>query len=234
MQPRLSFSRRAPRKTAIALEGATAWIVHDAFDAKETAALARELDKLPHWRYREIVVAGRPCRQNRQSCALSTVPGLAYRYSGVDDADAPPMTPRVAAALARAAALVGHGFAPNYCLLNRYADGSEVVGWHADSTADLAPPHWIASVSIGATRRFEFRRRSDRTVVQRLELPDGCVVVMGPNVQRLYHHRIAPNARIVEPRFNLTFRQVRGDDEVAPGGSAGPSEFASRGTPEQP
>lgn len=215
MQTRLPFApkgdKRPPSVTAIDLPGAHAWVVHNAFSPEETAILAQELRALPHWEYRDIVVHGRPCKQNRRSCALTADPGrLVYRYSGVDDSDAPPMTVEVRKAMARAAELVpGDDFEPNYCLLNWYANGKEVVGWHADQVRDLDPPHWIASVSVGATRRFEFRNRGNKQVVQKIDLVDGCMVVMGQNVQQLYEHRIAPNARVTEPRFNLTFRQVR-------------------------
>jgi len=224
MQRRLPFVPAGggdPTPRRLDLDGADAWYFPSVFSADETAALGTALLRLPHWEYREIVVAGRPCRQNRQSCALGE-PGLDYRYSGVSDAAAPPMTdyPAVLAAMHKVERVIHDAlpacadYHPNYGLLNWYKTGREVVGWHADSTTDLVPPHLIASVSIGATRRFEFRRRSDRTVVERLDLPDGCMVLMGRNVQRLYAHRIAPNARIAEPRFNLTFRQVparRGD-----------------------
>lgn len=198
----------APAAEPLDLPGATAWIYRGFLSGHEQVELTRELRGLPHWAYRDIVVAGKPCKQHRETCTLSDDPALAYHYSGVGDEVSPPMTPAVAATRDRIAAAVG--FAPNFCLLNRYNTGKEVVGWHADKTADLEHPHYIASLSLGATRRFEFRRRNDRVTVLKLELHSGDLVVMAKNVQKLYHHRIAPQAKIVEPRYNLTYREAKG------------------------
>ena len=57
----------------------------------------------------------------------------------------------------RAAELCGARF--NAVLLNLYRDGRDGMGWHADDEAELGRDPVIASVSLGATRRFCLRHR---------------------------------------------------------------------------
>ena len=43
-------------------------------------------------------------------------------------------------------------------LLNLYRDGNDSLGWHRDNEKMLGPEPVIVSVSLGATRLFQFRR----------------------------------------------------------------------------
>eukprot|EP01102_Stenamoeba_stenopodia_P011493 TRINITY_DN3539_c0_g1_i3.p1 TRINITY_DN3539_c0_g1~~TRINITY_DN3539_c0_g1_i3.p1 ORF type:complete len:137 (-),score=13.59 TRINITY_DN3539_c0_g1_i3:145-555(-) len=45
--------------------------------------------------------------------------------------------------------------------MNWYADGEHHVGWHSDSEDDLVDGAAIASLSLGETRTFQLRHRSD-------------------------------------------------------------------------
>ena len=47
----------------------------------------------------------------------------------------------------------------NSVLANLYRDGADRLGFHRDSEPELGPEPLIASVSLGATRRFRFRAR---------------------------------------------------------------------------
>jgi len=174
----------------------------------ECRVVLAELAVLPGWEKRAIRVAGRDCMQNRKTCFFALHKGLNYRYSGTDNADAPPFPPVVQRVGDRATEVVGGAFVPNYCLLNWYDDGRENIGWHADDERDLAE-EMIVSCSFGAARFFDLRRRDDHKAKIRLELPSGSIVVMGPGTQKHYHHQVPTQARIKDPRFNLTYRCVR-------------------------
>lgn len=174
----------------------------------ECREIIRELAVLPNWEKRAIRVAGRDCMQNRKTCFFALHDRLNYRYSGISNAGAPPFPDVVSRVGDRAALAIGDAFVPNYCLLNWYADGRENIGWHADDERDLAEER-IVSCSFGATRFFDLRRRDDHKAKIRLELPSGSIVVMGPGTQKHYHHQVPTQARITDPRYNLTFRRVR-------------------------
>jgi alkylated DNA repair dioxygenase AlkB len=65
----------------------------------------------------------------------------------------------------------------------------------------------IASISLGAPRRFKFRHLLTREVVETTLTP-GSMVVMSGLSQSCWEHEIPRQAAVSEPRINLTFRQV--------------------------
>lgn len=101
----------------------------------------------------------------------------------------------------------------NSVLANRYRHGGDRAAWHADDEPELGPNPIIASVSLGATRRFRFRpkdpekRQAGSTVS--LDLKHGSLVVMAGATQANYHHEITKTARPVAERINLTFRTIQ-------------------------
>jgi alkylated DNA repair protein (DNA oxidative demethylase) len=139
-----------------------------------------------------------------------------YRYSPVDpDSGAPwpPMPPAFAALAASAAAEAGYpGFAPDTCLINRYATGAR-MGLHQDrDEQDLSQP--IVSVSIGVPATFLWAGATRAGGSRRYRLLDGDVVVWG-GPSRLAFHGVAPLAAGHHPatgafRYNLTFRRAEG------------------------
>ena len=93
----------------------------------------------------------------------------------------------------------------NSCLANLYRDGSDSMGYHSDDEPELGPRPVIASISLGARRRFALRHRSSG---QRWtwELGEGDLLVMSNESQSDYAHAVPKTARAVGPRMNLTFR----------------------------
>lgn len=97
----------------------------------------------------------------------------------------------------------------NSCLLNLYHNGSEGMGWHSDDESSLDPQAPIASVSLGAERRFLFRQKSDKTVKKEILLHNGSLLLMDAASQRSWQHSLPVSARISAPRINLTFRRMK-------------------------
>jgi alkylated DNA repair dioxygenase AlkB len=93
-------------------------------------------------------------------------------------------------------------------LINRYRDGSDSVDWHADDEPELGPRPLIVSVSLGASRRFQFRRRDDPTTRVDTWLHHGDVVVMSGDTQHRWLHRVPKERGVVAERLCLTFRHV--------------------------
>lgn len=137
-----------------------------------------------------------------------------YRYSATDPAtDRPwPEMPQRFLELARDAAdAAGYAaFAPDACLINRYAIGAR-MGLHEDKDErDFTQP--IVSVSLGLPATFLWGglKRADKTT--RIELHNGDVIVWGGATRRAFHG-VAPIKRGNDPltgplRYNLTFRKA--------------------------
>lgn len=103
--------------------------------------------------------------------------------------------------------LVGCHF--NSCLANLYENGTQAVGWHSDDEAALVSKTGqetiIASLSLGATRKFSFKHKQTAKKVDVL-LQSGQLLVMRGDTQQYWKHALMKSTRIVEPRINLTFR----------------------------
>ncbi len=137
-----------------------------------------------------------------------------YRYDPLDpDSGRPwPAMPAVFAELAReAAAAAGYpGFAPDACLINRYAPGTRLSLHQDRNERDLRAP--IVSVSLGLPAVFLFggARRADRPA--RVRMAHGDIAIWG-GPSRLFYHGIAPLSDGDHPllgplRLNLTFRKA--------------------------
>jgi alkylated DNA repair protein (DNA oxidative demethylase) len=137
-----------------------------------------------------------------------------YRYARNDPASGKPwpaMPPVFADIAARAAAEAGFpGFAPDSCLVNRYAPGTKLSLHQDKNERDFAAP--IVSVSLGLPATFLFggAKRSDPQ--QRVALVHGDVVVWG-GPARLVYHGVAKLKDGEHPlagpwRFNLTLRKA--------------------------
>lgn len=133
-------------------------------------------------------------------------PGAAYRYSGRDN-EPLPWLPALAAVRDAVGQTTGAAF--NSVLANRYRDGADHMGWHADDEPELGAHPVIASVSLGAMRRLQFRPRPKGPAALQVELPHGSLLVMAGATQQRYHHRIAPTSKPLAQRVNLTFRRTQ-------------------------
>lgn len=95
----------------------------------------------------------------------------------------------------------------NSVLVTCYRDGLDHVGWHADDERELGDAPLIASLSLGASRKFHYRHKQAATSGS-LALHDGELLLMQPDFQRDWQHCVPPQAEIDKPRLNLTFRNV--------------------------
>lgn len=138
-----------------------------------------------------------------------------YRYTAHDpDSGQPwPAMPPLFATLAAAAAIEAGfaDFAPDACLINRYAPGAKLsLHQDLDEPDDAAP---IVSVSLGAPAVFLFGGATRRSPVSRVRLEHGDVAVWGGPARRHYHGvaplTVAHHAFAGELRFNLTLRRAR-------------------------
>lgn len=130
--------------------------------------------------------------------------GVHYRYSGQRLA-ATPWHPALLALKQQLEQLCQQPF--NALLLNLYRDGEDAMGWHADNEPELGHCPLIASVSLGARRRFRLRHNRSR-ISHALELEHGSLLLMGGPTQHHWQHCLPRTRRCQQPRINLTFRLI--------------------------
>jgi alkylated DNA repair dioxygenase AlkB len=102
--------------------------------------------------------------------------------------------------------LVGAKF--NSCLLNLYHNGNEGIGWHSDDEKSLGKNNSIASLSLGAERKFSFKHKQTKQIVS-LVLEHGSLLIMKDATQRNWLHSLPKSKNVTQPRINLTFRTIR-------------------------
>lgn len=100
-----------------------------------------------------------------------------------------------------------HGGAYNSVLLNRYRSGSDSVYWHADDEPEMDSQHPIASVSLGACRKF-LVRANDTRETQTFLLSSGSLIIMPAGFQQNYQHSVPKMKTAARERINLTFRRM--------------------------
>ena len=95
----------------------------------------------------------------------------------------------------------------NSCLLNLYHSGEEGMAWHSDGEKDLKENGAIASLSFGVERKFSFKHKLTKEVVN-LQLKPGSLIVMKGFTQKHWLHRLPLSTKVSEARINLTFRTI--------------------------
>ena len=186
--------------------------------AEADALLAMLLASVP-WEVHRIRLFGRLVDSPRLSCWIGDA-DASYAYSGTRFAPRPWPAP-LAALRGRVEAACAAPF--NSVLANLYRDGRDAMGWHRDDERELGDRPVIASLSLGATRRFLLKRvvphagaraahgadaRATSPRPLALALGHGSLLRMAGDTQRHYRHALPRTARPVGPRINLTFRQV--------------------------
>lgn len=97
----------------------------------------------------------------------------------------------------------------NTVYLNLYRDQNDHVSWHADRENHPGDTDIIVSLSFGEARRFQVKHRDDsRLPVQTILLHPGSMVIMRGGMQKKWLHRISKETKPMEPRINLTYRNI--------------------------
>ncbi len=167
------------------------------------AYLSYFLQHLP-WRSDEVKLYGRHIQTARQVVWYADQ-AYHYRYSGVAR-QALPWDDCLLQLKQRIEQHTGEQF--NSCLANLYVDGMQGMGWHSDDDMSLHRKTTIASLSLGATRKFVFRHKRTQEKVA-LQLQHGQLMVMQGETQQHWQHALMKSSKILQPRINLTFRQFQ-------------------------
>jgi alkylated DNA repair dioxygenase AlkB len=174
----------------------------DFFTAGESARIFEQLKAQIGWRQDVMRFGRREVLQPRLTAWYGDE-GKTYVYSGIRNHPLP-WTPALFALKAKAEGFADSAF--NSVLLNYYRDAGDSVGWHADNEPELGRRPVIASLSFGATRTFELRKRTTGKV-GKLPLTSGSILVMRDTTQHDWVHRV-PKEPGSASRINLTFRFI--------------------------
>lgn len=191
-------------KNLLPFDGEAYFFVGNSFFQKEK--LFDKLKEEVDWKQDEVVMFGKRHTLRRLSAWYGDEP-FEYTYSKVSR-QALPWTETLAEIKSQVENISGETF--NSCLLNFYHDGADSMGWHSDDEPELDPNASIASVSLGAERKFSFKhKRSKETVSTFLE--NGSLLLMKPPTQEHWLHTLRKSKKVSEGRINLTFRRYKTD-----------------------
>lgn len=164
----------------------------------------RELSQQTPWSQPQIKLYGRSIAVPRLVAWYGDVEA-SYRYSGLLH-EPLPWTQLLTEIRERVQQQVAQML--NGVLLNLYRDGDDAMGWHSDDEPELGQQPLVASLNLGAARRFDFRRKGGSRIEHSIVLEHGSLLVMSGPTQHHWQHQIARSRKVSEPRLNLTFRQI--------------------------
>lgn len=170
--------------------------------SKECTDLQQRWTDELHWVQSKIKLFGKQRAIPRLNAWYGEKP---YSYSGVNFT-AKAWTPELLDIKQRIEALTQSQF--NSVLANCYRDGQDCMGWHSDDEKSLGENPLIASVSLGATRRFLIRNKSNKTDKHELTLEHGSLLLMLGTTQTDWQHSIPRTKKCQDERINLTFRTI--------------------------
>jgi alkylated DNA repair dioxygenase AlkB len=155
------------------------------------------------WKNDEVVIYGKRIVTKRKMAWYGDK-AFEYKYSNIIRT-ALVWTEELLALKARVESHTAESY--NSCLLNLYHDGNEGMGWHSDDEKDLKKDGAIASLSLGADRKFGFKHKQDKQSLY-LTLEHGSLLLMKEQVQSHWLHSLPKTSKVLKPRINLTFRTI--------------------------
>ncbi|MGZ4968885.1 MAG: alpha-ketoglutarate-dependent dioxygenase AlkB family protein [Methylobacter sp.] len=178
-------------------------IIEDFYNAAECEHIYRHFLHQHVWPDNRYIFAGRQFTLPRLQ-TWHADPGIRYSYSN-NLLQTRPWTPLLSEIRARIEARLNYAF--NSVLVNLYRNGNDYVGWHSDNEPELGEQPFIASLTFGTERRFEFRHKKS-SEHGRVLLRSGTLLIMQPNFQHHWLHSVSLDENVLEGRINLTFRKV--------------------------
>ena len=190
-----------PPGNLLPLDG-EAYLIENALSKEDADRSFSDLLDNVDWRQEHAVLFGRKIAIPRLTAWYGE---CGYGYSGIRH-DPAQLTPALVALKSTIETITSGQF--NSVLINLYRDGQDSMAWHSDDEPALGPDPEIASLSLGAVRRFHFKHRSSAKRVA-LDLAHGSCLVMRGRCQACWQHQLPKTRKKLGPRINLTFRTIR-------------------------
>ena len=177
------------------------------FDAEIAGNLLRDLTEEIPWVQNKIRFYGKESLVPRLE-SWHGDEGMSYTYSGIR-MDAKPWTKNLLIIKESIEPIAKTTF--NSVLINYYRDGKDRVAWHSDDEKELGKNPVIASVSLGAERKFKLRHKKykENQLQHEVFLQNGSLLLMSGSTQHNWLHEIPRTAKPIGPRINLTFRVIK-------------------------
>ena len=156
-----------------------------------------------HWENERVIMFGKEIVTKRKVAFFSD-PSISYRYASKTKIGLP-WTSTLLIIKNIVESITKESY--NACLLNLYHNGEESMGWHSDNEKEIIANSSIASLSLGANRKFSFKHKVSKETVS-IELEDGSLLEMKGSVQTHWWHALLKSKKVTAARINLTFRQM--------------------------
>ena len=156
-----------------------------------------------HWENERVIMFGKEIVTKRKVAFFSD-PSISYRYASKTKIGLP-WTSTLLIIKNIVESITKESY--NACLLNLYHNGEESMGWHSDNEKEIIANSSIASLSLGANRKFSFKHKASKETVS-IELEDGSLLEMKGSVQAHWWHALLKSKKVTAARINLTFRQM--------------------------
>ena len=140
----------------IEMPDAEVWFLPQLFDETESNQLFKDLMEHIKWNQETIQYYGKELNLPRLTAWYGDKE-TSYTYSHISNSPYP-WTPTLTYIKNRIEGIAKTTF--NSVLLNLYRDGNDGVSWHQDNERELGKEPVIGSVSLGQTRRFQFRHKT--------------------------------------------------------------------------
>ena len=180
-------------------------IIQKFFEKSESDRLFANLLKNINWQQDKIKIFGKQVDLPRLTAWYGDE-GKSYKYSGIT-MNPNSWIPSLLSIKQRIEPVAKLSF--NSVLANLYRDGQDYVSWHSDDEPELGKNPTIASVSLGDTRRFMLRHKSNKDLeTVEIALTHGSLLIMRGSTQHFWKHQIPKTAKVKKERINLTFRVI--------------------------
>ncbi|WP_299524376.1 alpha-ketoglutarate-dependent dioxygenase AlkB [Winogradskyella sp.] len=191
-------------KQHLILPNAELLYIPNFFDKQQSDNYFKTISTQTNWQHNDITVFGKTYKEPRLT-ALFGNENKPYGYSNLVMYPKP-LTPTLQIIKGEVENISKTTF--NTLLINLYRNGNDSNGWHADNEKELGKNPVIASVSFGEERPFHFKHRTLKDQRYKLHLQHGSLLLMKGEMQHYWLHQIAKTKKEIQPRINLTFREL--------------------------
>jgi alkylated DNA repair dioxygenase AlkB len=193
-----------PKPETLPMPDAEVTLYSDFFSPDESKTLFQQLVDTIQWGQESIRFGGKAIPLPRLTAWYGDE-GKSYSYSGIT-VNPLPWIPLLSSIKTRVETVSPVTF--NSVLLNYYRGERDSVSWHSDDEPELGHNPVIASVSFGASRKFQFKHKTDTDQRHAVDLTPGSLLLMAGATQHHWKHQIPKTTKPVGPRINLTFRVI--------------------------
>lgn len=173
------------------------------FNSEESQNYYNQLLSKIEWKNDEVIIYGKHIVTKRKTAWYGNKP-FRMLYSKIERI-AIPWNETLLELKSKVEAKTGKVY--NSCICNLYHSGEEGMSWHCDDEKELKQNGSIASLSFGATRKFDLKHKTSKEKVS-FNLSSGELLEMKDETQNYWLHSIPKTKKKLTPRINLTFRQI--------------------------